>query len=219
MSAPADILILLGSPRPDGNCATLATRFISEASDAGLSTHLAAPFSAGAIAARQTSLTTPSFHTNIERISACVACHDCSDDAMCIIADEAIPVLEAALKAKAILWISPLYFASVPSQLKKLIDRTQMLFERRKLGLAKHKQERKPAYTLIVGGGGDPFGFEAAMPPIASASRMMEAELDKSVVVIGADAPGEIDDERFKEHRVSIERLFAQIIERVLEER
>lgn len=146
-----------------------------------------------------------------ENAQACIACDECAEAGICIF-DDAIPeIQDAARRADALVWISPLYFASVPSQLKVLIDRGQALYQKNLLEGSLPKDQRKPAWLVIVGGGGDPYGYLAAVPPISYASRMMDAELEPELVLIGPDAIGDIDAKAFESFKESARNFFDRI--------
>lgn len=207
MTDTPHILIITGSPRVAGNTMHLAKLAVDEMTSRGVRVSLA-----------------HCVQTNIKGfeeipvyaykdIAPCIACEGCSDTGVCIFDDVGNEILALSLEVDAILWMSPIYFASVPSQLKKLIDRCQALFARKILGLAKSKAERKSAWLVLVGGGGDPYGYRAAVSPIASASRMMEAELYPELVLIGPDEEGDIELDQFESFLESAENYFSNIVD------
>jgi multimeric flavodoxin WrbA len=89
--------------------------------------------------------------------------------------------------AAGLLWITPVYFATVPSQLKAVIDRFQVFWARRNRGDMVSFDTRRPAAALVVGSGSDPFGTEAVMSPLTSASNIAEFNLFKKTVLLGLD--------------------------------
>lgn len=78
--------------------------------------------------------------------------------------------MDAIDAADAVLVISPLYFAGVPSQFKAMLDRFQPRFWKRQRLLAAGGTlpPKKPLYVALVGEGGDPYGSEHALAQIAS---------------------------------------------------
>lgn len=114
-----------------------------------------------------------------------------------------MPKLYEALDAcDALLWITPLYFAGVPAQLKCLIDRFQPYYGRRLLYGRPAASYRRQAAAIILGAGGDPFGADAAALTLRSASQMAEFRLLQPLVISGADAPGDILSARFATQRM-----------------
>jgi len=105
---------------------------------------------------------------------------------------DAMPALSVALDScDALLWVTPLYFAGVPAQLKGLIDRLQVYYGRRLLH-GKPTAARRPAAAVILRAGGDPFGAEAAILTLRSASQMAEFTLPEPLVISGIDKPGDL---------------------------
>lgn len=207
MTISPHILIITGSPRTAGNTMHLAKLAVDKMTSRGIKVSLA-----------HCLRTEPKGFENIPAypfvdIDPCIACEGCADTGVCIFEDGTNEILSLSLEVDAVLWMSPLYFASVPSQLKKLIDRCQALFARKIRGLAKPKHERKPAWLVLVGGGGDPYGYGAAVPPIASASRMMEAELYPELVLIGPDEEGDIERGQFESFLESAANYFSNIVD------
>jgi multimeric flavodoxin WrbA len=107
---------------------------------------------------------------------------------------------EALDSSEALLWVTPLFFASIPAQLKAVIDRFQVYYGRRLLR-GKPAAPRRPAAAVIIGGGGDPFGAGAAIITLRSASQMAEFSLSEPLVITGPDAPGDIATPRFASQR------------------
>jgi hypothetical protein len=99
-----NILVLTGSPRKDGNSDLLANAFIEGARTSGNEVTL---FEAGKM-----------------KVNGCDSCLTCSNEgANCTFDDDftkLIPVLE---KADMIVFCTPLYYFTFPSQLKSVIDR------------------------------------------------------------------------------------------------
>ncbi|MFA5880320.1 MAG: flavodoxin family protein [Candidatus Margulisiibacteriota bacterium] len=70
-------------------------------------------------------------------INPCKDCGFCRKSPNCAIDDDFSQLIELFLKAKVIIFGSPVYFGSVTAQLKALMDRTVLL--RRAGGLLQHK--------------------------------------------------------------------------------
>ena len=104
-----NVLILEGSPRPNGNSHLLSDAFARGAEAAGCSvTRIAA--------ARK-------------RVSGCLGCNACyRDGGACVQKDDMAEIRDAMLAADVIVLASPIYFYSMPAQLKVVLDRTYPFF-------------------------------------------------------------------------------------------
>ena len=186
-----NIALIEGSPRRDGNTAQLARLLTQRLQEE------AAP---GSDAATVTRISVAEQH-----FAPCTGCNACLRTGECTLHEDhdATPAAYAAIDAcDALLWVTPLYFASVPAQLKSLIDRFQVYYGRR-LRRGKPTAPRRPAAAVILGAGGDPFGAEAAVLTLRSASQMAEFTLTDPLVVLGPDASGDIFSERFAPERAA----------------
>lgn len=104
-----NVLILEGSPRPNGNSHLLSDAFARGAEEAGHTvTHIAA--------ARK-------------RVSGCLGCNACyRNGGACVQKDDMPEIRDAMLAADVIVLASPIYFYSMPAQLKAVLDRTYAFF-------------------------------------------------------------------------------------------
>ena len=104
------VLGLQGSPRKGGNTDILLSSFIEEAAGRGADVLV--------------------FNPSEMRIEPCRGCRFCERNGFCVIdGDDMSRVVYPALrKADLIVMASPVFFYSVPSQLKALIDRCQALW-------------------------------------------------------------------------------------------
>lgn len=102
------IVVLTGSPRTNGNSATMAEAFIKEAEDKG---H-----------------TVTRFDTAWMKIAGCKACETCfSKETPCSFDDDFNLIAPAIIAADVIVFAMPVYWYSIPSQLKGVIDRMYSL--------------------------------------------------------------------------------------------
>ena len=98
------VVTLFGSPRPNGNTATLAKRFNRTAEDLGAEVQ--------------------SFLLNKIEASGCQACDACKTKTdRCILDDEMSGILEAVREADVLVAASPIYFADITAQFKIFVDR------------------------------------------------------------------------------------------------
>lgn len=99
------IACLLGSPRSNGNSATIARRFLDAAETLG--------------AEKET------FNLNSLSYRGCQACYACKTKLeRCILNDDLSRVLEAVMEADITVMATPTYYGDVSGQLKCFIDRT-----------------------------------------------------------------------------------------------
>lgn len=99
------MVCLLGSPRKNGNSATVAARLMSRAEELGAEVE--------------------TIYLNGLNYRGCQGCYACKNGAeVCVVQDDLTPVLEKVRKADALVLASPVYYGDVPGQLKAFIDRT-----------------------------------------------------------------------------------------------
>ena len=103
------VACVLGSPRKNGNTATVAARFAETAQSLGAQT--------------QTFVLN---ELSFKGCQACMACKTGSDK--CVVKDDLADVLDAAREADVLVMASPIYFAHMTGQMKCFIDRTYSFF-------------------------------------------------------------------------------------------
>ena len=97
-NAKMKILVLTGSPRKNGNSATLADNFIKGAEEAG---HTVVRFDAA-----------------FKKVHPCIACNKCGMDGPCIFKDDFDFVRENIVDADAVVFATPMYYFGISAQLK-----------------------------------------------------------------------------------------------------
>lgn len=99
------IVCLLGSPRKNGNSATVAAHLLTKAHELGAEVE--------------------TIYLNGLNYRGCQACYACKKGSeVCVIKDDLAPVLEAVRQADAVVLASPVYYGDITGQLKTFIDRT-----------------------------------------------------------------------------------------------
>lgn len=171
------VVVVLGSPRVRGNSATVGSLVESQAREWGAQN--------GA-----------SVHVDVLDLAAvpvggCTSCGSCSRTGRCVIEDAMEGYYDLIDRADALVWVTPIYFGSIPSQLKAFVDRFQVFWARRQ-ARATHSipnpyHARRPGLMVAVRGGGDPFGCDAAIVPIRSASNLAEVTLAEPLIVEGTN--------------------------------
>ncbi len=99
------IVTLLGSPRPEGNSAAIAGRFIETAESLGAETRT---FALNKL--------------NFRGCQACMACKTKLDH--CALKDDLTGILDEIRDADALVLATPVYFGDITAQMKMFIDRT-----------------------------------------------------------------------------------------------
>lgn len=126
-----------------------------------------------------------------EGVASCTGCNRCSVTGECVIRDTMQEIYPRVDSAGALVVSSPVYFATVPGVLKAFYDRMQPYWARvHRLG--GQKPDPRPGAFLVVGGGGDPFGFSAAIDPTRSVFAVLGVGYEDELAVEGPDAPGEM---------------------------
>lgn len=100
-----NVLILMGSPRKDGNSDILCEEFARGAAEAGNKVE--------------------KIRVADKDIHPCIACYHCRDNGgECVFKDDMKDVLQKMIDADVLVLASPVYFYSIDAQLKAVIDRT-----------------------------------------------------------------------------------------------
>lgn len=202
------LLFLCGSPRAYGNCMTLAEDLVARASEAGCDCTVAAPIKNLGFEDAH-----PAF-TTLLGVEGCRACGGCNKTGACVIDDTMRSIYPALERVDGVVWIAPTYFGSISAQLKAVVDRFQALYARRVLGRVDVGALRKPVLSIVLGGGGDPYGNGAAFVPLESGSHMFEGHVIDRLAITGVDRAGEINEASKTAERASaLEKLDALIAE------
>ena len=125
------ILAISSSPRKGGNSDTLIDCFID--------------------GARQTSAAIEKIRVAELDISPCKGCEDCYATGQCSIDDDMQGLYPKLMDADAVVIASPIYFMSVPAQLKVIIDRCHAIWSRYE-HLGQPRGEKRKGYFLSTSG-------------------------------------------------------------------
>ena len=190
MRAPVSIAVLVGSPRPAGSCAALASFVARGVENADAHVELVR-------------LTDYAF-------AGCVGCGACETTGACVFdAREArqpqhrqgfLALYERLTRCDGLALVAPVYFSGPPSQLKALFDRMQPLWAQRYILGTRPPlplEQRCPFDLFAVGAGGDPFGFDSLVTCARSSLRMANYELRAVHDCVGYRT-GRIADEAFE---------------------
>ena len=108
-----DILTFLGSPRKKGNSEILTEAVLEGVKQAGGSPEII----------RLCDL----------KISPCISCGGCDKTGMCVVEDDMTPLYDKIITIDKIIVASPIFFYGITAQTKAFIDRTQALWNRKRL--------------------------------------------------------------------------------------
>jgi multimeric flavodoxin WrbA len=169
---PPRVLCIAGSPRRRGNSERLLEACAAGIRAAGGEPDILVAVEAG--------------------VQPCRGCNSCSRTGRCVIVSDGMgDVNDRIDAADAIVVASPVYFATVPAVLKTVYDRLQPYWARvHRLG--EPRPARRPGALLVVRGGGDPFGFRAAIDTTRSVFAVLGIDYLDELCVEGPDAAGDV---------------------------
>ncbi len=181
------VLGIAGSPRRGGNTEVLLDRFLAGAESAGADVEKV-------VTARL-------------EIAGCIACDGCWEDGRCVIQDDWQDMHEKLIAADVIVLAAPLYFWSLPAQLKALIDRAQCQWARKfvvKKPLPPTPAGRARRRGVFIGAGGeaDP-DFRGAIRTVEGFLGLHEADYWRELLYGNLDARGEV-----KEHPAALQEAW-----------
>jgi len=126
------VLGIQGSPQKNGNTSILLSHFLDEAERLGSRTY--------------------HLYVTAKNIHPCVGCGVCEKEGFCTISDDMSEVYSLLRQADIIVIATPVFFYSVPAQLKALIDRSQTLWARKYIHKLKDPGEKwKGGFLLALG--------------------------------------------------------------------
>jgi len=168
------ILILSGSPKKDGNTATLVDWFVEGARSNG-----------GKVEVVRTAFLK-------YKSTGCTSCRACqkSDKYECVINDEAKPVLAKMADADVIVMATPLYFFAASAQLKLVFDRMFSLYKWDNAAGAMETPLKGKTFVLIASAFED-VGLDALEKPFALTAKYTGMKF-LSLLVPNAGVSGEI---------------------------
>lgn len=142
-------------------------------------------------------------------VMGCNGCEYCRSNDTCIIDDDMNCLIEELDRADRVILVTPIYFASLPSQTKAVIDRLQPYFwdyvaRRKNSGKefagededaqpletdgvvpSAHVSSKRPLTLYVVGDGGDPHGYEPLYISVKSSFALAGFSIDHCVEIIG----------------------------------
>ncbi|MCD6319473.1 MAG: flavodoxin family protein [Candidatus Desulfofervidaceae bacterium] len=163
------LLAIYGSPRIQGNSELLLDNFLEGAKASGC---------------RITRL-----YVRDLNIFPCTACGECEKTGYCPLQDDMQIVYPLLLDTDALVVATPVYFYGVPAQLKALIDRCQLIWQKNK---KKKPLFLKPGYLISVGGAKGQHAFDGVILTIKYFFLTLGVKLEQILTYAGVDAAGAI---------------------------
>ena len=174
--ATVRVLGIAGSPRRRGNTERLLDRFLAGAEEAGAEV--------GKVAVARL------------RIAGCVACDGCWEDGLCVVQDDFQDLHRKLLDADVIALAAPLYFWSLPAQVKAVVDRGQCQWARKYILKAPVQptgagRSRRWGVFISAGGEAEP-DFTGALKTVRGFFGVYGAAYWGELLVGGVDGRGEV---------------------------
>jgi multimeric flavodoxin WrbA len=116
-----DLVIIQGSPRPDGNCGILAGWAVDAATATGRTAAVIYPHDLD--------------------IHCCIGCYQCYNTGTCVFGDDMAGIIDAIRGARVVIVCSPVYTNTVTGGLKLVIDRMQAYHAERTIGGGRSGQQ------------------------------------------------------------------------------
>lgn len=170
-----DVLVFLGSPRKKGNSEILAQALLEGVRQAG---------------------GTPEVIRLCDlKISPCISCGGCDKTGKCVVEDDMTPLYDKIITFDKVIVASPIFFYNVTAQTKAFIDRTQALWNRKRLLQKKGEwvdnPERKGFFISVAATRGSRI-FEGAILTIKYAFDAMGMQYAGDFLVTGPDKRGDM---------------------------
>jgi len=167
------LLVLLGSPRKNGNSETLA-RKVGEA-----------------VAAEGG--TVEYIRLNNLKLRPCQGCGGCEKTGVCVIKDDMTEIYTAVDAADRVMLVSPVYFYALSAQCKICGDRFQARWSRKYL-LKEHfrKEEGRKGYLLSTSATTGPKIFDCSVLSTRYIIDAMDLEYSGELLVKGVDEKGAV---------------------------
>ncbi len=166
------VLGILGSPKENGNSDILLEEFLKGAASKGAQVE-------------KVCLGDLSFR-------GCIDCGGCDKTGVCVLKDDMTPMYKKLKDADIVVLASPIYFASITSQLKALIDRCQSEWVAKYVLKAKDKSKHSKGVFICVSGHKKDTFFKTAKKTIDVFFKTMDIDFVEELFFGGVDKPGSI---------------------------
>jgi multimeric flavodoxin WrbA len=178
------VLGIMGSPRRQSNTEILLDRALEGAREAGAEVEKVL--------------------ISKLRISPCLEIYACRKDGNCAIKDDMQSLYKKLLEADHVIFASPMFFYSVTSQSKAVIDRCQALWVRKHvLGMGKEDKRERRGVFISVGATRGTKLFDGAVLTVKYFFDAIGVKYSGDLLVRGIDNKGQIG-----EHPTALEDAF-----------
>jgi len=170
-----EVLVFLGSPRKKGNSELLTEAVLEGVREAGGVPEII----------RLCDL----------KISPCISCGGCDKTGQCVVEDDMTPLYDKIISINRIIIASPIYFYGVTAQTKGFIDRTQALWNRKRLLLKKGEWQENPdrqGFFISVAATKGARIFEGAILTVKYAYDAMDIAYGGDFLLTGPDKRGDM---------------------------
>ena len=176
------IVAIYGSPRRNGNTATLLQQSVRGATEAGASVS--------------------EFILRDLKMSPCLEIYACKEAGLCAIKDDFGRVRDHLIEANGIMLASPIFFYTVSAQIKILMDRCQSLWVKKywidKIPFRQWTATRKGLFISAGATRGKKL-FDGALLSVKYFFDVLDTELWKSLLYRGLDFEGDVN--RFPQYK------------------
>ena len=170
-------LIILGSPRKNGNSETLAQSVVS-----GIE--------------QRPDATVEFIRLNDLRISPCQGCGGCNKTSTCVIKDDMTALYEKVDSCDHLILVSPIYFYGLSAQCKTFIDRFQARWARKYLlGIRFRNDEQRKGTLLATAATEGKKVFDGALLTARTLFDALDLECGDSLLVRGVDQWGAMQEQ------------------------
>jgi multimeric flavodoxin WrbA len=160
-----DLVIIQGSPRPDGNCGILTGWAADAAQDAGRTSRVIYPHDLD--------------------IHCCIGCYQCYNTGTCVFDDDMKSIIDAVRGAGLLIVCSPVYTNTVPAGIKLVIDRMQAYHAERTL-FGGRSDQKGILFSVAGRKGGD--NFSCVTKVVSAFFRNLGIEPAGQVLIDSVDA-------------------------------
>lgn len=128
-------------------------------------------------------------------IKPCLACNHCYKDGKCIIKDDMRSIYQEFEESDIVITATPIYFNTVSSHLKILIDRCQSIWSGKYiLGYSQISRKKRLGYVICVGGAPEPNeGLECVMKVLSMFYKCINVEIIGKKFAADTDKTSVID--------------------------
>jgi multimeric flavodoxin WrbA len=160
------VVAFIGSPRKNGNTATLVQEVVNGAKAAGAATKV--------------------YYLNEMNIKPCQSCFVCRKEESCPIEDDMKSIYPELRTADAVIIGSPVYMFQVAAQTKILFDRLFPLMDAR----FRPRFGEKKTIMVYSQGNPDAASFKTAFDTNAEVLKIMGLKIEETLVCANANHPG-----------------------------